>query len=376
MRNKISARRRAATLLAALAVLTMSSGVALMVSASPASAAKTPVNICHATSSDTNPYVFITVDNDSAKLKGHLMHHDDPNKHWKSAGTYEGQPHAAGDLKPDLIGSYTDVNGVFQQMDGNITSASCDDVVVETPPAVADVDFTDPTCANDNTADWDGTGSHVTFTLTDGTVGPGNTIEVTATADEGYTFEDESTTMKFTHEFSAAESPCGEVSTPAVTGDVTFTDPTCDTDPSVTLPEAAPVEVPSRTAAGPVITTKDVDGVHYAVTGDLAAGGTVDVDATALDGFVIAEGATTHWEHTFTTPAGCTRVSPPETVPESTTKTETPVATPMVVHAGLESATKTDLRSQQGLVLLVGGAILMLAAGGLGLNRPRRTSRI
>jgi len=43
----------------------------------------TPVNICHATSSDSNPYVFITVDDDSVKFAGHLAHRNTPNKQWK-----------------------------------------------------------------------------------------------------------------------------------------------------------------------------------------------------------------------------------------------------------------------------------------------------
>jgi hypothetical protein len=63
----------------------------------------TPVNVCHATSSDTNPYVFETVDNDSTKYKGHLMHRNDPNKTWKSAGTWNGVAHVAGDSKRDFI---------------------------------------------------------------------------------------------------------------------------------------------------------------------------------------------------------------------------------------------------------------------------------
>jgi uncharacterized repeat protein (TIGR01451 family) len=84
----------------------------------------TPVNVCHATSSDTNPYVFITVDDDSVKLQGHLMHRDDPNKQWKSDGTWRGEAVHAGDAKPDLIGDYTDKDGVLHPYDGVIDEAS------------------------------------------------------------------------------------------------------------------------------------------------------------------------------------------------------------------------------------------------------------
>src|SRR4051794_20408916 len=117
--------RRVATVIAAFGALTMSSGVALLATATSADAAVNKVGICHATSSDSNPYVFISVDDDSAKLKGHLMHREDPNKQWKSDGTFEGVEHSDGDAKPDLIGSFTDDQGVFHEYDGDITAASC-----------------------------------------------------------------------------------------------------------------------------------------------------------------------------------------------------------------------------------------------------------
>jgi LPXTG-motif cell wall-anchored protein len=92
----------------------------------------TPVNVCHATSSDTNPFVFIVVDDDSTKFKGHLMHRDSPNKTWKSDGTFNGVPHEAGDPKADLIGDYVDSQGTVHTYDGVITAESC--VNHDTPP--------------------------------------------------------------------------------------------------------------------------------------------------------------------------------------------------------------------------------------------------
>jgi uncharacterized repeat protein (TIGR01451 family) len=92
----------------------------------------TPVNVCHATNSDTNPYVFITVDDDSVKFQGHLAHRNTPNKTWKSDGIFRGHPVKAGDAKPDLIGDYTDKNGVLHVYDGVITSKT--DCGVLTPP--------------------------------------------------------------------------------------------------------------------------------------------------------------------------------------------------------------------------------------------------
>jgi len=351
----------------------MSSGIALLATATTADAAAVnKVNICHATSSDTNPYVFIQVDDDSAKLKGHLMHREDPNKKWKTDGTYEGKTHSAGDPKPDLIGAFTDDQGVHHDYDGDITSASCDGDV-EVAPAIADVDFTDPDCDNQNTASYDPVGQHVSFSI-EGTVAPGEKVTVTATADEGYTFDGESTVQEFEHTFGPAEI-CDIVIPPTEVTPVApeFTDPTCDSDPAVVLPDPAPVTevpVPEKKAAGPVIETKDVDGVHYVVSGDLVPGGTVEVDATAIDPNVLAEGATTHWEHTFPEVTDCTEVSVPET-PEGTV-----VTTPTVVHAGLTGASVTqDLRSEQGLALLVSGLVMMLIAGGLGLRPARGATR-
>src|SRR5690349_20960993 len=191
MGTKNSARpmRRLATFTAALGMLVMSSGAALMLTATPANAAN-KVGICHATSSDSNPYVFISVDDDSVKLKGHLQHREDPNKKWKTDGTFEGVDHEDGDAKPDLIGSFTDDQGVFHEYDGEITAESCDgDAEVE--PAVADVEFVDPDCDNDNIASYSPEGEHVTFSL-EGTVGANQVVTVTATADEGYSFDDDS----------------------------------------------------------------------------------------------------------------------------------------------------------------------------------------
>jgi hypothetical protein len=124
MKKRLSARR-AATFLATLGVLVMSSGIALMVAATPANAApdhEGKVVVCHATSSDQNPYQVFWVDENSTDWEGHLAHATDENqiKSWGSAGTFNGVPHAEGDPKPDFI--------------GEDDPAICDgDVVVEPP---------------------------------------------------------------------------------------------------------------------------------------------------------------------------------------------------------------------------------------------------
>ena len=64
-----------------------------------------PVNVCHATGSATTPYVFITVDDDSADFQGHLTHRNSPRPNTPA----------------DLIADYTDAEGVFHAYDGEIT---------------------------------------------------------------------------------------------------------------------------------------------------------------------------------------------------------------------------------------------------------------
>jgi hypothetical protein len=267
---KTARRRRAAMIVGALGALVMSSGLTLMVSASPASAAN-KVGICHATSSDSNPYVYISVDDNSVKLKGHLMHRQSPNKTWKSAGTFNGVPHAAGAAKGDLIGSFTDDQGVFHLYDGNVTAATCSGnaVVVE---ATADVDFNDPSCANKNVVSYDTVGTFVNFALTSGSNTPGAAVQVTATAISPATFSGGGTTQVFNHTYGPAvdlnAAPCATADATAV---VDFVDPTCDNLNAAT-------ETPSG------------DHVTFAITsGSAAPGADIQVTATADAGHTFGD---------------------------------------------------------------------------------------
>lgn len=232
-RNKRPSVRRVATFVAALGALVMASGVALLVTAPAANADKTPVNICHATSSDSNPYVFITVDNDSAKLQGHLMQRNDPNKRWKSDGTFNGVPHTKGQPKPEIIGDYIDPEGNPVVLDGIVTEETCGNQDVAEPiETTASVTFTDPTCDNDNTASYATEGDHVTFDL-DGTVAPGESVTVTATVDDGYTFADDTQSLAFEHTFADA-ADCTVVTPPG---------PPAVTPPVVSPPATTPTVV-------------------------------------------------------------------------------------------------------------------------------------
>jgi hypothetical protein len=342
--------RRFATFTAALGALVMSSGVALMVTAESASAAKTEVGICHATSSDTNPYVFILVDDDSAKFTAHLAHRNTPNKTWKDAGTFEGVAHAAGAAKPDFIHSYTDDHGVFHQMDGDITAASCDGDVVPPKEAVADVDFFDPTCANLGVPSYDTTGANVTFAITDGSVAPATHIVVTATADVGSEFSGGATTMNFPWDFGPAVDlnapPCAAVNPPGiVSASVAFTNPSCGNDNTASY-------------------KTNGENVTFAVTsGSASAGEHIEVTATADADFEFADHTTEKvFSHDYS-----------DAVDTCSSTVEPPVIVPTVVGSGLVAP---DLRSEQGLALLVTGMVLMIIAGGLGLTRPARKARI
>ena len=90
------------TFVAALAML------ALLVAATTASATKPhpehKVGICHRTASDTNPYVFIKVD-EASLSPGHLDNADPGHKprFWKSDGTWRGVAHLTGDAKDDYL---------------------------------------------------------------------------------------------------------------------------------------------------------------------------------------------------------------------------------------------------------------------------------
>jgi hypothetical protein len=204
--------------MAAVGALLVSSGIALMAVPTAATAAQlkqqhVPVGVCHATSSDTNPYVFIVVDNDSVKLAGHLMHKTNPNKVWKSTVTWHGTTYGADDAKRDYIGSYTDEDGVLHQEDGTVTEEWCE-AGTTTEAAVADVDFVEPSCDNGNVGTFLATGDHVTFEVVTGTPGEepdtyvaGSHVVVAASPDDGFAFAEGQTGI-FEWTFAPAEEGC------------------------------------------------------------------------------------------------------------------------------------------------------------------------
>ncbi|GAB7005808.1 hypothetical protein JCM18899A_32810 [Nocardioides sp. AN3] len=152
------------------------------------------------------------------------------------------------------------------------------------------VRFTNPT--SDHGASWtgyvngrpDSAGDHVTFQVTSGTVAPGATVTITATAESGYTVPGGRTTMTFTHTFCQVPSS----DTTVLHAWVRFTEATAEHGPSWT---------------GYVNGQPDSAGDHvtFQVTsGAVAPGATVTITATADSGYTFPGGRTTMtFAHTF-----------------------------------------------------------------------------
>lgn len=266
-------RRTLVTILASAGALALSSGIALL-AAAPAQAATITVHVCHATSSDSNPYQYISVDNDAANFEqqvtAHLAHRNNPNKIWKSAGSFGGVEHAKGDPKPDLIGDYSTPDGDVI-LDGDITAETCAGEVEEIETAAA-VTFTDPTCENDNVASYETSGENVTFELA-GTVAPGEEVTVTATVDDGYVFAGDEQTQEFMHTFGAEETECDVVVEPPGGG----TDPEPEPEEEVAGPTVATPTVVSAGllpgSAGSATSTQGLALIGAGLVLLLAAGG-------------------------------------------------------------------------------------------------------
>jgi hypothetical protein len=137
-------------------------------------------------------------------------------------------------------------------------------------------------------------------------------------------------------------------------------------------PELTPIQ-PGVNFTNPTCTTPglwagvNTQGVDYALTsGTVAPGQSVVVTATAKTGYTLTGGQTA-FPWTFTTPTGCTTVSPPTAQvnpPKAHVKAKAETKTPTVVHAGLVT-TSTDTGAQAGLGLILAGLLLLAGAGGL-----------
>jgi hypothetical protein len=269
--NKASKRmtaRRAATFLAAVGALVMSSGLALMVTATPANAEAGP-SVCHPVNG-----------------KGEL------GNGWDLIGPDHASSHIDESLYPD--GHYWKHEAKDGRHDIYAVEGACPGEPVE-----------DVTCPDDATA-------HAGEVVPDG-VDP----EVYCTA--------EVTPPEFCPEDASANA-------------------------GVEIPEGQTAEEFCNAVVSPPEVCPEGSTANVGV--EIPAGQTAEEFCTA----------------------GSTVVSPPKT---KHTKTEsTTVVTPTVVHAGLAGATVQDMRGEQGLALVFGGMLMMVAAGGLGLRLRGSASRI
>lgn len=323
---------------------------AALSSSAPAAAAKDAVVpagkvvVCHANSSDTTPYRYILVDDNSARLKAHLNHRDSPNKTWKTTGTFNGVDHVAGQAKPDRIGPTE-----AEPNNPAISEADCVGTTVPAPPVVAQEPIViQPTCT---------TGGSITLPI-DLVIDLKTVIEysfVTGSADmtsgaydvlakvvdDDYTFADDNDEIHFTGELVAATN--------------------CPV--AATVPD---VQITQNCAGGDVPTLPTTQGVSYAFTQGDGVSGPWEVTATALPNWTL------DGPHVFTgdakDPSTCGSVTP---IPGPD-----PVTPAQVTPAGVTNPTavsSTALPNTGGvssdLVLL--GAMLMLA-GTLMVARGRR----
>lgn len=287
MGNKTAKRpalRRLATFVAALGMLTMSSGVALM---STASAADGPNQEGYW---ETLPGEICTKTDTGAESGGYTVPAVADGYVWSKLIIKKGSGNIGIEnqvFNNPVVGQvYTWIGFQPQQSGGWSHTILCRvPVVVEEPDvATASISVVQPDCDNENAPDIEFAGTNVVLPFdVDGTVAAGETVTVTATAVEGAEFAGGATTKVFEDVvFEAAEEGCDEVVTP-------------------------PGEEP-----------------------------------------------------------------PGEEPGEETPEVEPPAVTPTVVASGV-MPTGADLRGEQGLALLVAGMILMVLAGGLGLVRPAAT---
>ncbi|RYU14095.1 hypothetical protein [Nocardioides iriomotensis] len=313
--------------------------------------------VCHATSSDTNPYTIIEVDVASTKLEAHEAHKATPNKRWKTDGTWAGASHTADQPKPDIIGTPGDENPPSDCYDSETPS---------TPPASKvlnpTIDVTAPDC-NNTAVTWvgkvdgavDNADDHVDFDLTSGTVAAGQTIVVTAIAENGYEFSNGKQEVDLEKSFAALPTNCAtpppapQVNDPCGPNNAVWVLPTGD--PKVvwsTLPNGDAQVVP---APGVVFT-----GNSQVLT-----------FAKPVDSNVACDepGEVLGTESAAPKPSKKPEVKPTKTSEPQVLGTE--AAVPTAVDAGLGSlpAAAPAPGSLLGQLLAGAGVALMLAAGWL-----------
>ncbi|MGN6722368.1 MAG: InlB B-repeat-containing protein [Marmoricola sp.] len=188
-------------------------------------------------------------------------------------------------------------NNVFSHTFGPAATGCGEGPTVVTPG----VTFTDSVCSNGaptapsftptNTAD-------IVYTVTSGAVADGSPVTITATPKAGFAFAP-GTNATFTHTFSAAATNCGGSSGKAVaTTAALFQNPSCANGNTVAakLDGSGFLSPAQWDAKGNFI---DTGKVTYTITGSFAPGGTVNVAASADQGFKLTASSVSQWTHTF-----------------------------------------------------------------------------
>ncbi|HET6166619.1 MAG TPA: hypothetical protein VFE07_07300 [Marmoricola sp.] len=215
--------RRAATFLAVLGALVMSSGVALMATATSANAdPNDKVVVCKYVSTPGGQLDHIVIVSASTILNDKKI--DPP---WDGS-TF---PFQWEDAQGQEGGSIAIRFATDGEQAHDVSPSECTQTVPETPVATASVTFTDPTCDNGNTASFSTSGENVTFD--NPTATPGASITVTATATGDAQFDGGGTTATFDHTFTAAADCSSTVVSPPKKHHTQSPTPTTTVTPTV-----------------------------------------------------------------------------------------------------------------------------------------------
>lgn len=238
--GRLSARR-VATFLAAIGALVMSSGIALMVTATPANAAQ-KVTFCHSTGSESNPWVKLTTDVHSF-YNGHVL-----AQH--TSDIYPAVTFTQGKKTISVKAQGTEEDMAFLANGCKAPDSEPGDLV-----AAATVGFTDPTCAEPTSGDVSLSADNADFTVDpdQASYAIGDSVTVTANADQGAAFADGAQTS-WSHTFQASDGPCtSQVNPPKVKDDVVVKTPKQHTKTKATV-------TPTVVHAGLAGSTTDLRG--------------------------------------------------------------------------------------------------------------------
>lgn len=243
MKTRRNAARGWAKAIAAAGVLAMSSGFAMMAATSPAEAAKVHKSyVCK--------YVQTPGEGEVLQTGGNPIWVDN------HALGIDGLASVGDEFKDGQIRSVVIVANTLK-----LNPEPGIEACTTTPPpgvdlALASATFTDPTCEAPDSGTVETTADAATVVVEPdkASYSIGDSVEVTATADEGAAFAEGATTM-WSHTFAASDAPCTVVEPPVIVPPVVdppVVEPPVVSPPAVSPPAAAPPAVtpPSVVHAG------------------------------------------------------------------------------------------------------------------------------